>query len=346
MATKQRPQNPLVCHGHTRPIVELEYTPITPDGYFLASASKDGQPMLRNGETGDWIGTFQGHKGAVWSMKLNDPGLRAVTGSADFSARVWDALSGLELCQFPHKHIVRTVDFAHSSQRIVTGGHEKLVRVFDLERPDAPPQQFAQAPGKVRCLVWAANDTLLLSSDIDDPNVTVWDVRAHAPVRTLATGGVVTSIELSKDGRHITTADGKEVKVWDAARLEGIKSFRTPYVVESASYCAERGRYAAGGDDMWVHLYDFATGEELEVNRGHHGPVHCIRFAPDGATYSSGSEDGTIRIWQTDYAQRAAEAGEAPAAPAAALAPAEPVARLNQPALNQLARPEDFPALG
>ena len=61
-------------------------------------------------------------QGAVWSMKLNDPGLRAVTGSADFSARVWDALSGLELCQFPHKHIVRTVDFAHCSQRIVTGG--------------------------------------------------------------------------------------------------------------------------------------------------------------------------------------------------------------------------------
>jgi hypothetical protein len=61
-------------------------------------------------------------QGAVWSNKLNDTGLRAVTGSADFSARVWDALTGLELHQFPHKHIVRTVDFAHQSNRIVTGG--------------------------------------------------------------------------------------------------------------------------------------------------------------------------------------------------------------------------------
>ena len=31
---------PLVCHGHSRPVVDLSYSPVTPDGFFLISASK------------------------------------------------------------------------------------------------------------------------------------------------------------------------------------------------------------------------------------------------------------------------------------------------------------------
>jgi serine-threonine kinase receptor-associated protein len=37
---KRKAQVPLVCHGHSRPIVDLSYSPITPDGFFLVSASK------------------------------------------------------------------------------------------------------------------------------------------------------------------------------------------------------------------------------------------------------------------------------------------------------------------
>lgn len=42
---KKKVAAPLVCHGHSRPVVDLFYSPLTPDGFFLISASK-GKPRV------------------------------------------------------------------------------------------------------------------------------------------------------------------------------------------------------------------------------------------------------------------------------------------------------------
>lgn len=289
-------QKPFVCHGHSRPIVEVNYSRVTPDGYFLVSASKDGQPMLRRGETGDWMGTFLGHKGAVWSCVLDTPALTAATASADFSAKVWDALTGLERHTFQHNHIVRTVAYSPDSVRLATGGYEKLLRLFDLERPDAPAVQVGSTQVPIRSLMFL-NDNTILSTCMDQPNVTVWDTRSCQQVQTLTTDANVLSIDVTFDGRFLTTTDGSTIRIWDTNTLTTAASFAVTYPVEAASYCPAKQRIAAGGGDMWVRLHDAMTGAELECNKGHHGPVHTVRFGPEGKEYASGSEDGTIRIF-------------------------------------------------
>jgi serine-threonine kinase receptor-associated protein len=127
----------------------------------------------------------------------------------------------------------------------------------------------------------------------------LWDVRTGKIVQTLETKAPVTSAEMSSDGRFITTTDGSCVKFWDANYFGLVENYNMPCVVESASLDPKYGdKFVSGGEDMWVRVFDFFTGEEIACNKGHHGPVHCVRFAPVGESYASGSEDGTIRFWQ------------------------------------------------
>ena len=78
-----------VCSGHTRPVCHITYSAVTDDSYWFVSSCHDGKPMLRNGETGDWVGTFEGHKGAVYCSQMDATATKVVTASGDYYAKVW-----------------------------------------------------------------------------------------------------------------------------------------------------------------------------------------------------------------------------------------------------------------
>lgn len=306
--TDQLRQIPIVCPGHSRPLAELHYTQFTPEGFFLMSACHDKMPMLRHGETGDWVGTFEGHKGAVWSAKADHTAMKAATGSADFSAKYWDAITGNELHTFAHKHVVKSVEFSSDAHQLFTGGHEKKLRVFDLYQPDEPSAEFLTDEYIRKIAILSSSGTQQVVTGESKGKLTVWDIRARDKVLELQLdnggGDDIMDIEASRNGRILTVAAGKHVYFYDTANSYALlSSFEMPISFKEeggASLHPTQPLFIAGGSDTWVRVFNFETGKEKECHKGHHGPVRCLRYSPHGESFATGSEDGTIRIWQTD----------------------------------------------
>ncbi|KAJ8963807.1 hypothetical protein NQ317_008855 [Molorchus minor] len=255
--------------------------------------------MLRQGDTGDWIGTFEGHKGAVWGVALNADATRAASGAADFTGKVWDAISGEELHSFQHNHIVKSVNFSKDSSLLTTGSNEKLVRVFDLNKPEAGCP-LDGVPYSCETPVYTGHTSAVRHfRSADDKTLRVWDRSSGKEVQKVDFPSTPNSLEVSKDGTVLTVTYSNHVAFLDAESLNKIREFSIPTTVNSASLHPDKSYFVTGESDLKVYKFDYTTGAEIESFKGHFGPIHCIKFSPDGELYASGSEDGTLRLWQT-----------------------------------------------
>ena len=109
-------------------------------------------------------------------------------------------------------------------------------------------------------------------------------------------------MELSLDRTILSVACGYSVyfcnNISNYSLIETYKLEKIHFKDEGGvSLHLDKTKFIVGGSDLWVRVYDYNTGTELECLKGHHGPIRCLRYSPTGNVYATGSEDGTIRLW-------------------------------------------------
>ena len=150
--------------------------------------------------------------GATASARLNADSTLAVSASADWSVKLWNACSGAEIDTLPHRHIVRLARFSPEGDRVATAGREKLLRIYDVEVRGDPVSEFAVDIDAAYGQYLGANTILYGGSE--SGKVGVIDRRTGAAIATMdvEAGGVN---DLRLQGNTLLVSAGKVVSFWD-----------------------------------------------------------------------------------------------------------------------------------
>ena len=147
---------------------------------------------------------------------------------------------------------------------------------------------------------------------------------AEVPSLVIDSGGstrFVKNVIFTRDGKQLVSiGDDKVIRVWDLRTGKTVRTIRTPSsictecVTSTIALSSDEKYLAVGGSSTGldiqsryaIRIYDFLTGQQLQLLKGHRARVISLAFSPDSKQLASGStyfgekgvtEDSSIRIW-------------------------------------------------
>ncbi|MGE3267659.1 MAG: hypothetical protein AB7P40_02855 [Chloroflexota bacterium] len=299
------------------------------DDAWLATSGKDRIVRIWNIETEEQLFTLNGHAEPVMSVAFAPTGVRQVaTGSADRTARVWNAELGLQ-----HAAAVRSVAFSQDGTRLGTTSSDGTARIWDTRsrisqltlvhrepaspgcEPEAPPPSPTATPPAVNVQsISFSRDGSLVATSATDGWVRLWDGKTSQRLCALwpfiADPGQqsfgpneVDSVEISPDG-SVLAAVTRHGELW-RWRING-RSVEDPMVGRNGAEWLTGLSFSPDG--MLIATADYSTWQgtiwpasDLKNPRtfpAAFGVLSRIAFGPDGLRVAMARKTGDADVWE------------------------------------------------
>ncbi|KAK6474291.1 eukaryotic translation initiation factor 3 subunit I [Huso huso] len=313
---------PILLQGHERSITQIKYNR---EGDLIFSVAKDTVVNAWYSANGERLGTYNGHTGAVWCVDVDWDTKHVLTGSADNSCRLWDCQTGKQLALLKTSSAVRTCGFDFSGNIIMYStdkqmGYQCFLHYFDLRDPsqiedNEPYIKVPCSESKITSAVWGPLGEYVIAGhengEINQFSAKSGEIIKTVKEHTKQINDIQTSIDLTM---VITASKDNTAKLFDSYTLDHIKTFKTERPVNSAAVSPIMDHVVMGGGQEAMEVtttstrigkfearfFHAAFEEEFGRVKGHFGPINCVAFHPDGKSYSSGGEDGYVRIHYFD----------------------------------------------
>jgi len=165
----------------------------------------------------------------------------------------------------------------------------------------------------------ADSDSLVSASQ--DGTLIAWSLATRQAAVTLRGHvGAVTACALRPARRpsarpsNILASGGADgtIRLWSMSKGAELHLMKPPgaAAVQCVSFSPDGARLLSGGADRTLRMWSLLSGEQMWTapsllaslfsgTSGHCRPVTCAAFTPDGARVLSGSDDATLRVWDS-----------------------------------------------
>lgn len=244
-----------------------------------------------------------GHGGMVRSIDVSKDGQRVITGSFDYTARLWNFGDQAEIAVLDgHDGPVTSAQFLPDGHRALTTSDDGTAILWDIS--SAEPQELKTLKGHQHKVMASAVDQAGVRALTGgwDGMVILWDLETGDAVRRLESSAAVNTVAFLNDGAWVAGGghDGK-VNIWQVSdgalvgRLEG-----HALGITSMTASEDGLMLISSSIDRTLRIWDVPSLTEVKVlqhGRGRHSQPYSVSMSPDGKTALSAGKDGRLVQW-------------------------------------------------
>ncbi len=250
--------------------------------------------------------TLNAHVGEVLCATSAPDGRRFVTGGADKSVVVSDALSGKTVCSWKEDGEVRAASYSPDGRRIAIGlsGNDRpgraVIRDADTGRALVTLPLF-----KAAWDVSFSHSGKLLATNGD--RVQLWNSATGAAEQDYGPGGP--AVVFSPDDTKICYSRWSESGKPGVVEVTDLSTNMVSYSlngqigggqVRAVAWSPDGTRLATGSDDRIARIWNAQTGSLVRPLQGHSDGLLTVAFSPDGKRLLTSSLDDESRVWDLD----------------------------------------------
>lgn len=272
----------------------------SPDGNIMATAGGEGNIIFWDVATGAQNKIMSGHTSSVYEVSFSPDGKVLASGQADNSVRLWDVSTGTQMKSlWGHTGDVMSANISHDGKLLASAGVDTIIRLWDMEK-GARIKMLRGHTGAIRCVRFSPDDAIVASASSDN-SIRLWDV-ATGDERWILPGHKdgVWALGFSPDGSILASGGGDQfIRLWDVETGEGRILKKLGGRIYKLQVHPDGRRIGVPCSDGTAIVLDIHDGSSV-ILRGHKAEVNYLAFSPDGSLAATTSDDGTVRLWETD----------------------------------------------